>query len=96
MATLKNTGATLTAKTGDHTFNFSVYRDNVGFVVFLKQTTSFNNTEGLEDLEDCNIIYKCVCHYSKTEHSAIHLAGEKYIKNWNKKGRIGKDNMILN
>lgn len=96
MSNLKDTTATLKIKNGDHTFNFSVYRDNVGFVVFLKQTTKVSYLEGCEDMEDFECTYKCVCHHSKSEHSAISYAGEKYIKNWNKRGRIGKDQMILN
>ena len=96
MSKLEDTTATLTVTNGDHKFDFSVYRDNIGFVVFLKQTTNISDIEGCEDMENFKCTYKCVCHHSKSEHSAIHFTGAKYINNWNKKGRIGKDVMIIN
>ena len=95
MSKLEFTGSTANINTNGHNFFFEVFRDNIGFVVKLTQTTSFKNVSGLEDMENAVIVYKSVCHHSKTEHSAIHRTGEKYIKNWDKRGRIGKDNMIL-
>ena len=60
---MKNTGAVLNIESGDYKFNFKVERDNIGFVCILTQTTSFKNTEGLEDEDDFITTFKCVCHH---------------------------------
>jgi len=97
MTTYEHTGATLKFKTGNTTFEMIVNQANgyskhkSEFVVIINQTTKVNDLEGCEDLQDFKCTFKCVCINSPTEHSALHFAGKKYIKNWNQKHRIGKD-----
>ena len=91
------TGATLKFTTGHHIFTLEVkqakgyYKHKSEYVVFINQKTDMSDL-GEKDFE-CT--YKCVCLNSPTEHSALHYAGKKYIKNWNSKHRIGKDYPLI-
>lgn len=98
--TYEHTGLSLKFEVEETTFKMDVKRAvNAGykrqklaeFVVFIHQTTKVNDLEGCEDFEDFQCTYKCVCLNSPTEHSALHYAGKKYIKDWNIRHRIGKD-----
>lgn len=86
---LEFTGAIAKAVDGDSTFDFKVCRNNGGFVVYIKQTTVF------EGDDDFVVNYRHTCKYARTEHDAIHEAGQKYLKRWNDKARIGKDSLIV-
>lgn len=88
---MENTTATLQVKKDNHVFDFNVFRDNVGFVVTIRQTTDL--TEIGED--EFKTTYKCACPHSQTEHDAIHYAGRKYLKGWNYRARLGKDNPLV-
>lgn len=95
------TGATLKFQTGNTSFEMVVKQakgyscKSSEYVVYIKQTTKVNDIEGCEECEDFKCTYKCVCLDSPTEHSAIHFAGRKYIKNWNTRHRIGKDYPLI-
>ena len=93
MTTYEYTGATLKFQVGNSDFEMIVKQANGNseYVVFINQKTKVNDLEGCEDCEDFKCTYKCVCINSPTEHSALHFAGKKYIKNWNLHHRIGKD-----
>lgn len=88
---MENTNAVLRVEKENHIFDFSVRRDNVGFMVFLKQTTDLSEIKEQPFL----ITYKCSCKFARTEHAAIHETGRKYLKGWNNRARLGKDNPLL-
>lgn len=84
----------LTIQKGDNKFEFFIVENTKGqfhkYDVLIKQTTNMSEF----DMDDFVTTYKCVCPNSQTEHSAIHYAGKKYLKDWNNKARLGKDNPI--
>jgi hypothetical protein len=60
------------------------------YYVLVKQVTDMS--EFGED--DFYMTYKINAVNCATEHSAIHYAGKKLIKNWNRYARIGKDHPV--
>ena len=86
--------ANVTITKGNNKFEFYVKENTKNqfhkFYVIIKQTTKMNEF----DIEDFVTTYKCVCPNSQTEHSAIHYAGKKYLRGWNNKARLGKDNPL--
>lgn len=88
-----------TFEKGDTTFTLTVTQfqhnkfkyQKSEFCVFIDQITKVSDIEGCEDMEDFKCTFKCVCLDSSTPHSALHFAGKKYIKDWNRWHRIGTD-----
>ncbi len=84
----------LNIKKGDNEFNFNVVERKSGlekeYTVYIKQTTDMSEF----DMDNFVVVYKCVCIGAPSESAAIHRAGKKYLKNWNTKARIGKDNPL--
>jgi len=77
---------------GSTTFDIAVFLVGRLYDVYIRQTT--NLSELGEDFEDVTVTHKIVCPYAKTEHAAIHEAGRKIIKGWNREARLGKDHPI--
>lgn len=86
--------ANVTITKGYHKFEFFVKQNtksyNHKYTVVIRQTTKMDEF----GLDDFITTYTCACPNSQTEDSAIHYAGKKYLKDWDTRARLGKDNPI--
>ena len=89
-----DTNATCTFQVGQSEFEFRVFESPYHHAskYHVKVTQIVDMSE--LGLDDAVIKWKIACTHCTTEHSAIHYAGKKLIKNWYRFARIGKDHPV--